>query len=240
MKESIGLRPCFQLFVCKGLLPLFSAVGLRITAALAIICLQRTATLICCYSFTKDCSPCLPVSFSKDCCPYFCFCLQRIVVLIFCYLFAKDCCPCLMLFICKGLRSLSYAIHLQRTASPRFLQSICKELWSLFPAIHLQRTAVLDFCYSFTKDCGPCLPISIEKNLLFLIVLFCLLLCICKGLRPCSTLSLQRTVVLVFCYLHAKDCCPFLFFLFFAFCLQRIVVHVFCLFLQLIAVVVSC
>ena len=66
--------PCFPVFICKGLLSLFSA-----------FCLQRIAVLIFCHLFTKDC----------------CLCLQRTAVLVFSFSFAKDCCHCFPLFICK-------------------------------------------------------------------------------------------------------------------------------------------
>ena len=43
-----GLRPCLVLFICKRLRSLSSGIHL-----------QRTAVLVLCYSFAKDCSPCL-------------------------------------------------------------------------------------------------------------------------------------------------------------------------------------
>ena len=144
--------------------------------------------------------------------------MQRTAVIVLNYSFAKDC----GLVLSYSFALIS-AIHSQR-------------LWFLFSAIHLQRTAVFDFCHSFTKGLRPLLTGFNCKGLLFLIVLFCLLLCICKGLHPCSTLSLQRTAVLVFCYLHAKDCCS-VFSLFVCKGLSSMF-SVFCL--QLIAVVVSC
>ena len=55
------------------------------------------------------------------------------------YSFAKDCGPGLLLFIWKGL-------------------------WSLSSGIHLQRTAVLVLWYSFAKDCCPCLVPSVCKG----------------------------------------------------------------------------
>ena len=129
-KRAIELHPCFQLFVCKGLLALFSAIGLRITAALAYH-----------YMFAKDCGPhfllfvhkglrpSLPASIEKDCCPYFCFCLQRIVVLVFCYSFCFS--------FTKDCDLLFSAIHSQRTAVLVYL-------------FRLQRTAVL-ISLLFTK-----------------------------------------------------------------------------------------
>ena len=113
-------------FVYKGLWSLSFAIHL-----------QRTAVLVFCYSFAKDCCPCL-----------FAIQLQRTAVLVLCYLLAKDCGPCLLLFICKGLRSLSSGIH-------------------------LQRTAVLVLCYSFAKDCGPCLVPLVCKETAVLIFHFC-------------------------------------------------------------------
>ena len=80
-------------FVYKGPQSLSSAIHLQRTAALCWgIHFQRTAVLV------------------------FAIHLQRTAALVWCYLFAKDRCPCLRLFICKGLRYLSYVIHLQRTA----------------------------------------------------------------------------------------------------------------------------
>ena len=105
-------------------------------------------------------------------------------------LFTKDRGPCLVLFICKGLLSLSFAIHLQSTTvlvfcysfakdrcpclvlftckgprGPCLLLFICKRLRSLSGGIHLQRTAVLVLCYSFAKDSGPCLvPLVCMEN----------------------------------------------------------------------------
>ena len=117
--------------------------------------MQRTAAVISCYSLTKDCRLCSPVLFAKRLLFLFVLCLQRAAestkdcVLVFCYSSAKDCIlvfcyssakdsggPCLLPFICKGLRSLSFAIR-------------------------LQRTAVLVFCYLSAKDCGPCLLLFI-------------------------------------------------------------------------------
>ena len=101
------------------------------------------------YSFSKDCYPFLCYSFAKNRCPC-----------IFCS-FAKDSCPCLVLFICKGPSSLSYVVH-------------------------LQKTAVLVLRYSFAKDRRPCLmlfickeprylfcAISLQRKLLFLLSIRC-------------------------------------------------------------------
>ena len=131
---------------------------------LLFIC-KRTSVLGICYLFTKDCSPSLPVIYTK----------AAVLVTRFVY---KGLCPCLSLFICKGLLSLSFAIHLQRTAVLVFWLFIFKGLLSLSGVIYLQRTAVLVLCYSFAKDCSPC------------------------------GIHLQRTAVLVLCYLFSKDCGP--------------------------------
>ena len=114
--------PCLPLYVCKGVRTSLPAICSQRTAVLAYLFqLQRTAVLILfttncgpclllfillfihkrqrsfvfCYSFTKTTGPCLPVSFAKDCCPYFPFCLQ------------KDRGPCLVLFILQRTLSLS-------------------------------------------------------------------------------------------------------------------------------------
>ena len=142
--------PCFLLFVCKGLLTLFPA-----------ICLQITAALFYRYMFVKDCALTSCYSLAEDCGLVSAFRLQRTGVLGFCYSFAKDCGPCLLLFICKELRSLS----------------------SLF------RTGVL-VIYLFANDCCSCFPLYVSKGFLPLF----------------STFRLQRTAVLVFRYLFAKDC----------------------------------
>ena len=111
------------------------------------------------YLFTKDCVASLPVLYTKA------------AVLI-------------TRFVYKGPRSLSFAIHLQRTAVLVFWLFVFKGLLSSSSAIYLQRTAVLVFCYSFAKDCSPCLVVYI-----------------CKGLLSLScAIRLQRTVVLVLCH----------------------------------------
>ena len=85
--------PCFLLFVCKGLLTLFPAICLQITAALFHrYMFVKDCALISCYSLAEDCGPCFRFSLTKDWGPWF------------------------LLFICKRLWSLSSAIHLQGTA----------------------------------------------------------------------------------------------------------------------------
>ena len=89
----------------------------------------------------------------------------------------RDCCPSNLVFICKGLRSLSSAIHLQKDCGPCLVVFICKGLRSLSSAIHLQ------------KDCGP-YPVVF----------------ICKGLRPCLVpLVCKGTAVLVFHLLSQQN-----------------------------------
>ena len=117
-------------------------------------------------------------------------CSQRTAVIVYVFyiqrllsllpvLFTKDRGPCLVLFIWKGLLSLSFAIHLQRPLS-------------------------LSFCYSFAKDCCPCPVLFTCKGLRP-----CLLLFIRRSLRSLSSgIHLQRTAaVLVLCHSFAKDCC---------------------------------
>ena len=169
-----GLRPCLQIFVCKGLLALFHAIRL-----------QRTIALVFCYWFANSCCPFLPL--------YVC---KGLRILISCYSFTKDCGPCFLFHlkrtavltsasVYKGSWSLSSAIHLQRMFSairsqriavlvylfqlqrtaavlvspsvykrlqPCLVLFVCKGPWSLSCAVHLQRTAVLVMCYSFAKD----------------------------------------------------------------------------------------
>ena len=138
--------------------------------------------------------------FAKDCGPYFLlftnkrlwsmftsFICKEIAVLV-CALLAKGCSPCFphkigkqklqslsLLFICKGLPSLSFAIHLQRTAVIVFCYSSAKD-------------CVLVFCYSSAKDCSPCLLLFICKglrSLSFAIHLLCYLLFVSMESRPC-------------------------------------------------------
>ena len=104
---------------------------------LLFIC-KRTSVLGVCYLFMKDCGPSLPVY------------TQRLLPLLP-VLFITDHGPCLSLFTCKGLLSLSFAIH-------------------------LQRTVVLVKWYSFAKDCGPCPVVFICKGLRP-----CLVSLVCKG-----------------------------------------------------------
>ena len=143
--------------------------------------------IIFCYSFVKG-TP----SFVSA------MCSQRTAVLVYLFYIQrpvlitrfvyKGLRPYLVLFICKGLLSLYFAIHLQITAVLVFLLFICKGLLSMSSAIYLQRTAVLDFCYSFAKDRCPCL------------VLF-----VCKGLRPCLVpLVCKETAVLIFRFCPSK------------------------------------
>ena len=73
---------------------------------LLFIC-KRNSALGVCYLFTKDCGPSLPVSYVK----------AAVLITRFVY---KGRGPCLSLFICKGLLSLSFTIHLQRTLSLSF------------------------------------------------------------------------------------------------------------------------
>ena len=64
-------------------------------------------------------------------------------VLGVCYLFTKDCGPSLPVLYTKAALLVTHFVY--------------KGLRSLSSAIHLQRTDVLVFCYSFAKDCCPCL-----------------------------------------------------------------------------------
>ena len=133
---------------------------------LLFIC-KRTSVLGVRYLFTKDYGPSLPVLYTKA------------AVLI-------------TRFVYKGPRSLSFAIHLQRTVVLVFWLFIFKGLLSLSSAIYLQRIVVLVLCYSFAKDCSPCLVVYI-----------------CKGLLSLScAICLQRTVVLVLSQKFAKYCGP--------------------------------
>ena len=96
---------------------------------LLFIC-ERTSVFRVCYLFTKDCGPSLPVLYKKT------------AVLI-------------TRLVYKGLWSLSFAIHMQKTAvlvfhypfakdcCPYLVVYICKGLLSLSSAIHLQKTVVL-------------------------------------------------------------------------------------------------
>ena len=124
-----------MLFICKGLPSLTCAFHL-----------QRTAVLVLCYSFAKDCGLVLCYSFAKDASLSCAIYLQRIAVLVLCYSFAKDCGgPCSLLFICKGLSSLIFAIRSQKTEAVAY-------------QFQLQRIAVLDsaflvYCYASAKDC---------------------------------------------------------------------------------------
>ena len=249
LNKSIGLHPCFQLFVCKGLLLLFPAICLQRT--IALVSCYLFANNCCCHMFAKDCGPyvllfthkrlrfmftrfiCKEIAvlvcafLAKGCSPYFCAItlqklitvlvfaihLQRTMVLVFCCSSAKDYGPCLLLFIYKGLQSLSFAIHLQRTVSSSLAIHLQRTVALSF-AIHLQRTVVLAFCHSSAKDCGPCLLLFICKGRGHCLCYSsakdcgpCLLPFICKGLRSLSfAIHLQRPVVLVFCYSSAKDC----------------------------------
>ena len=146
---------------------------------LTIICLQRTAALIYCYSFTEDFSPCLPVSFANDSYPFLCFSLQRIVVLVFCYSSAKK------------LRSLITPVHSQKTAVLSFLLYVHKGLRPCLPV-------------SFAKDCCPYFPFCLRRTAVLVLCLF-----IYKGLLSLScAIHLQRTAALVLSYSFAKDHCP--------------------------------
>ena len=138
---------------------------------LLFIC-KRTSVLGVCYLFAKDCGPSLPVLYIKaavlithfvykDCCPcLLLFICKGLLSLSFCHSIAKDCCPCLVLFTCKGL-------HLC------LVLFTCKRLRSLSSGIHSQRTAVLVLCYSFAKDCGSCLWPLVCKETAVLIFCFC-------------------------------------------------------------------
>ena len=138
---------CHWAFICKGFLPLSSAIHL-----------QRTTVHPCIKLFIwfllyvhKGRGRCLPVYLQRTRCPYFLFCLQRTAVLVFCYSFAKDQRP-----LCCGIHSqrtavLVFAIHLQRTTVLVF-------------AIDLQRTAFLVWCYLFAKDRRPCLRLPTCKR----------------------------------------------------------------------------
>ena len=108
---------------------------------LLFIC-KRTSVLGVRYLFTKDCGPSLPVLYT-GCCPCYPFCLQRTVILVFRYSFAKDRCPCLLLFICKGLLSLSFGYSFSKDFCPCLVLFTFKGPRSLSSAIHLQKTAVL-------------------------------------------------------------------------------------------------
>ena len=116
-------------------------------------------------------------------------CSQRAAVLVYLFIY-KGCCPYYPFCLQRTARSLSRAIHLQRTAVLVFRYSFAKDCCPCLFAIHLQRTDVLVYCYLLAKDCGPCL-----------------LLFICKRLRSLSSgIHLQKTAVLVLCYSFAKDC----------------------------------
>ena len=93
------------------------------------------------------------------------FCLQRTAALVVSYKIAKDCGPYLLLFIYKGLRSLSTAMHLQKTVSLStiflfffgtavLVSSFHLQITDvLSSALCLQRTAVLVSSYVFAKYC---------------------------------------------------------------------------------------
>ena len=178
---SKDCSPCLLPFICKGLQSLPFAIHLQRTAALSFaIHLQRTAAL----SFAIHLQWTAVLIFAIH--------LQRTAVLVFCHSPSKDCSPCLLPFICKGLQSLPFAIHLQRTAALSFAIHLQRTAalsfaihlqWTavLIFAIHLQMTAVLVFCHSSAKNCGPCL-----------------LPFICKGLRSLS-FAIHLLVYLLFC-----------------------------------------
>ena len=151
---------------------------------LLFIC-KRTSVLGVCYLFTKDCGPSSPVLYTK-----------AAVLVTRC--------------VYKGAWSLSFAIHLQRTAVLVFHFSFAKDRCPCLLAIHFQWNSVLVWCYLLAKDCGPCPLLFICKRLQSLssgIHLHakdccpCLVLFVCKGLRSLScAISLQRTAVLVLCH----------------------------------------
>ena len=150
-----------DIFFCFSTIPLsqFNISILFLVLRFLLFICKRTSVLGVRYLFTKDCGPSLPILYTKA------------AVLI-------------TRFVYKGPWSMSFAIHLQRTAVLVFWLFIFKGLLSLSSAIYLQRTTVLVLCYSFAKDCSPCL-----------------MLYICKGLLSLSSaIGLQRTVVLVLCH----------------------------------------
>ena len=84
----------------------YISVHIRFDLERYLLNIQRLLSLLPAL-FTKDCVLVSCYSFAKDCCP----CLSLFICkgplsLSFCYSFAKDCCICLVLF----------AIHLQNTA----------------------------------------------------------------------------------------------------------------------------
>ena len=115
--------------------------------------LQRTDVLVLCYSFAKDCCPCLVLFICKGLLSLSCAIhLQRTAVLDFCYCSQRTV-------------TLAYRFQLQRIA---VLDSAC-----LSTAMHLQRTASL-FHLKFTKDCSPCFLLFACKGLLSMFFAFCL------------------------------------------------------------------
>ena len=99
--------------------------------------------IVFCYSFVKG-----PLSLASAICPQrtavlvYLFYIQRMLSLLH-VLLTKDCGTCLLLFICKGLLSLSFCYSIAKDRSPYPVLFTCKELRSLSSAIHLQRAAVL-------------------------------------------------------------------------------------------------
>ena len=118
---------CLLLFICKGPRPLCCGVHSQRTAVLFCFYLQRTAA------------------------PVFAIHLQRTAVLVFAIHLQRT-------------AVLVFAIHLQRTLS-LYLLFICKGLSSLSKATHMQRTAILVSHYSFAKDRGTYLvPLVCREN----------------------------------------------------------------------------
>ena len=116
--------------------------------SLLLVLFTKDYVLISCYSFAKDCCPCLLLLICKGLLSLsFAIDLQRTAVLVF------------LLFISNGLLSLSSAIYLQRTAVLVFCYSCAKD-------------AVLVLCYPFAKDCNPCLVPLVCKQTAVLIFRF--------------------------------------------------------------------
>ena len=142
------------------------SIFILVLRLLLFIC-KRTSVLGVCDLFTNDCGPSLPVLYTKA------------AVLI-------------TRFVYKGLRSLSFAIHLQRTAVLVFRYSFAEDCCPCRSLFICKRPLSLSFCYSFAKDCCPCLVLFTCKGLRP-----CLLLFICKGLLSLSSaIYLQRTASL--------------------------------------------
>ena len=238
------------LFICNRLQSLSSAV-----------CLPKTAVHVFCCSFAKDCSPCLLLSLFfaiKNWAPpsFSAIHLQRTAVLVFrlsfakdsrhCFrfLFAKNCSLCFLLYVCKGLQSLSFAIHLQRSAlrplssATRLQRSVvlvsgfrlqrtdvfvstfvCKGLRSLFSAISLQKPAVHVFQFPFAKNCCPCFRLFQTKVCKGLLP--CFLLFVCKGLLSKFSALCSVFFAIDYCSYFLLFVCKLLLFLFFRLSVRR-------------------